>query len=131
MNAFDRVKREQARMEASLDRINKGVAVSANGVCTSAESYIDPIAAAALRGSQSYHLVGGGWTLVHEESANGLDVVFNRFLDSAFVEPWKTPVERQAQSIAIRAVLRCMYTAASASGLKVTLYTTTKPGVAA
>ena len=117
-------------MKASLDRIKNGVAVSANGVCTSAEAYIDPIAAAALRGSESYHLAGGGWTLVHEEAAKGLDDVFSKFLDSAFVEPWRTPLERQSQCIAIRAVLRCMYTSASASGLKVTLYTA-KPGESA
>lgn len=126
MNAFDRIKREQAKMEASLDRINKGVAVSSNGIVKTSGTVFDPIEAAALKGEQSYQLAGGGWTLCLYEAVDGLDLVWERFLDCAFVEPWKTPEEKRAQCIAIQSVMRCMFTAAQKAGLTVTLYTKAK-----
>lgn len=121
--AYGRLKLEQAKMEATLDGINKGVTTSVNGLVSTSGTVSDPVEAAGLKGERSYQLAGGGWRLALYESVDGMDVIWERFLDCAFVEPWKTPQEKRAQSIAIQSVLRCMFTSAKNAGLTATLYT--------
>jgi len=110
-------------MEASFDGINKGLAVSVNGLVSTSGTVSNPVEGAALKGEKSYLLQGGGWRLALYEAVDGMDMVWERFLDCAFVEPWKTPEEKRAQTIAVQSVLRCMFTAAKNAGLTVTLYT--------